>query len=892
MKLLDGVGKGVSILGYKVMDLLGKKSGELHEHFASDKYLLQQEEITRLQKEVASMIKYPPTPLGVPVLTEHDILFAYRGIIKETFLAAGMIEGHEDFSTPCFMNTYMPAIRHVVQYYHLLPASEFHHHNEVGGLLRHSLEVALMTLRMCKAKTPDPIGFQDVEKLRLPRWRFAAWLSGLLHDAGKIISDMRVHGKEVPSQWNPQIESIYDFADRHRIERYTVSWNPHRANHYHEKLSALLMDKILSPMAKRWLYESSDNLSGPIIDALQSYTRKNGFIEEAMRKADAKSSERDRRTQYHHLMGDRKSGLGHAFISSLRELKKNKWNKVNEYGARIFVIDEEVYLDYRDGIMEVIQHINKDATNAGENARIINSYGKVASIMEELGIIEPMHEESDFARLTYKDAKGNPRQTDIVRVSYPNLVFEDTIVPPNLTDCEIVLSNIGETLTVAPNGRVVYDEPKKNPYQTIYNLDPEEGSQVNRNAARSLNVTGKPKTKDELLAANQSVANNAGSVAAGSTMGSGAQPSPHQPSTVAQTPNAPKGNTNKTGAKPKAAASTKKPAGSKPKSATPANKPAAKPSNNTKKTSQSKPKTSRPSIKFENEDNGGWDGMNISPDNQRSSEPTMPVDENCWAGININANPDKPQSKTDTSPKGQIAFNNMDDGQVSPGSVGDETHSASDNSLSENDNGSVALGKSSAGGVDTSSPVPKFKPKKPVNQAKSNTHVNAEHRATDRLRSVKTDELITLCYVIAYGLSEIHADNDSLIEVQQRPSLYVNKHWLGMVLTAIESNFDDTTYLDKLSESYKPKTTLGLDTDDYITISKEMYLAVAELLDIDGKLLIEQARYIYNLGRKGRMANPDFFHGKLKVTAQHEMLILKSKLAKELSLDNDGVINV
>lgn len=847
MKLLDGVGKGVSILGYKVMDLLGRKSGELHEHFASERYLLQQEEITRLQKEVASMIKYPPTPSGVPVLTEHDILFAYRGIIKETFLAAGMLEGHEDMSTPCFMNTYMPAIRHVVHYYHLLPASEFHHHNEVGGLLRHSLEVALMTLRMCKAKTPDPIGFQDIEKLRLPRWRFAAWLSGLLHDAGKIISDMRVHGKEVPSQWNPQIESIYDFADRHQIERYTVSWNPHRANHYHEKLSALLMDKVLSPMAKHWLYESNDNLSGPIIDALQSYTRKNGFIEEAMRKADAKSSERDRRTQYHHLMGDRKSGLGHAFISSLRYLKKNKWNKVNEYGARVFVIDEEVYLDYRDGIMEVIQHINKDTTNAGESARIINSYGKVASIMEELGIVEPMHEESDFARLTYKDAKGNPRQTDIVRVSYPNLIFEDTIVPPNLTDCQIVLSNIGETLSVAANGRVVYDEPKKNPYQTIYNLDPEDGSQVNRNAARSLNITGKPKTKDELLAANQTVANNSGSVAAGSSMGSGSQASP--------SPKVTKGGANN--AMPKARPVTPKPISAQSKPSTSKKKQGAnKPNHNTRP--QTRPKTSKPVIKFENDSTNDWDGININPKNQASSVPAMPVDESYWAGININGSNGEPASQ---------------------GSHGEKPNPPVETSSSENDK-------------DNSSVSSKIKQNNQTTTDKTNNHVKAEHRVTDRLRGVKGDELITLCYVIAYGLSEIHGDGDTLVEVQQRPSLYVNKYWLGMVLTSIEPNFDDTKYLNKLSESYQPKAILGLETADYIMISKEMYLAIAELLDIEGKLFVEQARYIFNLGRKGRMANPDFFHGKLKVTAQHEMLILRSQLAKDLSLDNCGVTNV
>lgn len=841
MKVLDGVRTGISVIGYKVMDILGQKSGEFHEKFASDKYLLQQEEITRLQKEVASMIKYPPTPSGVPVLTEHDILFAYRAIIKETYLAAGMVEGHEDLSTPCFMNTYMPAIRQVVHYFHLLPASEFHHHNEVGGLLRHSLEVALMTLRMCKAKTPKPIGFQDVEKLRLPRWRFAAWLSGLIHDAGKIISDMRVHGKEVPTQWNPQIESLYDFAERHGIERYTVSWNPHRANHYHEKLSGLLLDKVLSDMSKRWLYDSSDNLSGPIIEALQNYTHRNGFIEEPMRKADALSSERDRRTQYHYLMGDRKSGIAHAFINSLRHLKKNKWNKVNEYGARVFVIDEEVYLDYRNGIMEIIQDINKDAKRAGQNARIINSSSKTVNIMEELGIIEPMHEESDFVRLTFKDKRGNPRQTDLVRVSYPNLVFEDSILPPNLTDCQILLSSMGETLTISKNGHVDYQEPAKNPYQTIYNLDPENGSQVNRNSGRSLNINSNPKTKDELLAANQSPPNSSTSNAAGSTMGHGAQPTHVEPTpthpvqqpsaTPAQAPT----NTNQV------------PTGNNQKP--PANTPKGNGANASKKRGSNKPlkKSSKPQIKFENEDEG------------------------CWAGININADEStNPDSKSVTIPQSQISL--LDSSDQTPANTGN-TEQSNGISLSVDNNESAEVRHMAS-----------------VKKVHSNT--NNTKPAPNRLRSVRKEELITLCYIIAYGLSEIPCDKDTLIAVEKRPAMYINKFWLETVLHAIEPTFDESKYLQQLTENHQPSNILGLQCEEYISISAAMHRAVGELLNEEADALSQQSTYLNCFGRTENNFKPDSFKGKLKITQEHEVMILKSDLAKELKLDKHGVINV
>ncbi|MEZ8419602.1 MobH family relaxase [Vibrio sp. 10N.261.45.E11] len=611
MRMFNGVRSKLTQSAIIVKEKLRLKTGELHEEFASETILKQQQEITRLQKEVASMIKYPPTPDGVPVLTEGDILFAYRGIIKETYLAVGMLEGTDKSLTPCFMNTYMHAIKSVISFFHLLPASEYHHHNEVGGLLRHSLDVALMTLRMAKGSRPLAIGFQDEELLREPRWRFAAWLTGLLHDAGKVISDMRVTGKELDTTWNPQIETIYEFSERYGIERYTVSWNPRRANHYHEKLSVLLLDRVLSETAKRWLYQSSDNLSGPIIDALQNYARKEGYIEKPLRRADALSAERDRRTQFHKLIGQRKAGKSHGIISAIRDLRKNRWNKVNEIGARMYVIDGEVYLDYRNGVQDIINHMNSDSLNAGQLARIESNIGIVVQEMEELGIIEPMHEESDFVRLTFTAKQGKMRQVDIIRISYPDLVFEGELRPPNLKDCYIEFSSMGERLSIDEKGGLDYTEPKDNPFQTLYNLDPEHGSQVNRNKVRSLNLPGLPKQPDELMQSNENQSSTPS--AAPSTPNAASTTKPVQAKPTQNKPAANKPATKKT--------TTKK---------SPAKKPAAQ---STKPNSTNSPQPS--TIVFEN-DTGGvvepsdtppsvWDGMNINASNSKPIQSAAPV---------------------------------------------------------------------------------------------------------------------------------------------------------------------------------------------------------------------------------------------------------------------------
>ncbi|MFA0108253.1 hypothetical protein AB4441_25115, partial [Vibrio splendidus] len=85
--------------------------------------------------------------------------------------------------------------------------------------------------------------------------------------------------------------------------------------------------------------------------------------------------ERDRRTQFHKLIGQRKAGKSHGIISAIRDLRKNRWNKVNEIGARMYVIDGEVYLDYRNGVQDIISHMNANSSNSGHLARIESNIG-------------------------------------------------------------------------------------------------------------------------------------------------------------------------------------------------------------------------------------------------------------------------------------------------------------------------------------------------------------------------------------------------------------------------------------------------------------------------------------------------------------------------------------
>ncbi|WP_299021010.1 MobH family relaxase [uncultured Photobacterium sp.] len=426
----------------------------------------QQARINELQALVSDMIKYPPSAEGIPLLDEASIGHAFRSVIKETFLSSGMTMGTPDEKFPCFANTYLPVINKLIGYYHLLPASEYHHHNEVGGLISHCLEVGLMSLRLAKNRKVEPIGFQDVERRREPRWQFATWLCGVMHDCGKIISDINVVSMRAEDViWQPQAETIYEWADKNNVERYHIVWNPHRAHRGHEKIAAIMITSMINGIVKKWLFDPTDDLSAPIVSALQNYNKRDGYIEVCVRTADHLSAERDLKTQFHKLLGKRRSGLEQSLLNAIKDCRKNKWKKVNKPNSRLFVIHDEVYLRYPEAIEDIIKTINSFQVN-----RVPVDPKAVLSLLESSAIVIRNHEQSNTSVLVFHDESNVQVKVNVVRLNFVGVAYDYSIVPPSLTDCQLLLSSHGETVNIAVNGDVTYTEPNRQ-FKTAFNYD-------------------------------------------------------------------------------------------------------------------------------------------------------------------------------------------------------------------------------------------------------------------------------------------------------------------------------------------------------------------------------------------------------------------------------------
>jgi conjugal transfer pilus assembly protein TraI len=149
--------------------------------------------------------RYPPFLKGLPVAAAARIVATQQELIAR--LQDGLA-----FTDARFAALVRPVIVRYAAFVHLLPASEAHHHRGAGGLFRHGLEVAFHAAQASQGRIfaldRAPADRLDLE----PRWRLAARLAGLCHDAGKPVSDLSGSDREGHTSWRPLLESLTDWA--------------------------------------------------------------------------------------------------------------------------------------------------------------------------------------------------------------------------------------------------------------------------------------------------------------------------------------------------------------------------------------------------------------------------------------------------------------------------------------------------------------------------------------------------------------------------------------------------------------------------------------------------------------------------------------------------------
>lgn len=171
------------------------------------------------------------------ITKEGDLLFRYKTteeLISENHLLIQLLEDTCPVSKESFKTVVYPLIFRFTKIASVAPASKFLHDCDSGGLLRHSLLVAIKAIELCTMNQKMSI---DLE----PEYVLLIFLS-LLHDCGKVLSDVEISSRGISFSYNNDklYSTLDDFLQNHNSDFVKIMFKEKR-NKEHELCTAQML---------------------------------------------------------------------------------------------------------------------------------------------------------------------------------------------------------------------------------------------------------------------------------------------------------------------------------------------------------------------------------------------------------------------------------------------------------------------------------------------------------------------------------------------------------------------------------------------------------------------------------------------------------------------------
>ena len=387
-------------------------------------------------------LRYPPYQEGYPGLVSGQwFMRNYQHELFDRIIHSVGMPGSD-------LKLYVePILVNFAELAHMLPASENHHHSGPGGLLRHSLEVASLTLDGCLTTAFDTNETPARRSMRLRRWYVAGIAAGLLHDAGKPLTDIRATDFEGNNQWIYAQETLHEWSARHKLARYFLHWNSNRHGN-HVQVSVAQATRIIPPVVQAWLIEGGHDIYEALLNAISGTD--SSPLTELVKWADSASTKRDLNRGSNNGGGNATGVPVPRLVSDamLRLLSDGSW-KVNTPGGRVWVATDGVYIAWNQGAEEVVSMLVGDGVVA-----IPRSPDTLIGTLVEHGVAERAPNGDLYwlvtPHLLRKNGKGPALRC--MKLGSPDILFPTSPTPPPVS---ISLGKEGKQKDViAPNDTV------------------------------------------------------------------------------------------------------------------------------------------------------------------------------------------------------------------------------------------------------------------------------------------------------------------------------------------------------------------------------------------------------------------------------------------------------
>jgi len=378
--------------------------------------------------------RYPPPHMGLPVANVGNIFRMQSARVRAIHQTLGLERAQFD-------SLILPVLERYAAFVHLLPATERDHHADAGGLLRHGLEVAYWAARESEGVVFVADGTPLERKQLEPRWHVAVCLAGLLHGVGIPISDLAVGNARGTIHWDPYTESLIQWAQRHRLERYFLFWRPLRHG-LRECFAGLAASRVLTPQLSRWLTEPEPGIMGALLQAITNSAAAASHhpehpLAQLVESADEHSCAKDRVTRGHHCDDSGDVPVEEQLFEAMRTLLANGTWTANQRGARVWVTPHGLFVVWKPAVEEILQRLKRDRAPG-----LSNDPGILAERLIARGLATP-YRDNDGASHPYwpvtpellATADGRSVTLDMLRIARMHLLFESA--PPSVVAARV-----------------------------------------------------------------------------------------------------------------------------------------------------------------------------------------------------------------------------------------------------------------------------------------------------------------------------------------------------------------------------------------------------------------------------------------------------------------------
>nr|WP_321382879.1 MobH family relaxase [uncultured Vibrio sp.] len=300
---------------------------------------------------------YPPERKGIKIVHKQDLMLFFRNDIEE-------IKKNFSLGNLKFEQYLYPVIKNVIEFVSSLPASQYHHHSAPNGLAFHLLDVTKrVTLKAKISHFPSSLGNLHSGQRCVPQRTLACCLGALIHDVGKVITDMTIsngkHGYE-KIIWHPLGDlSIDKWASEHGVSDIFVDWKANRHNQ-HEQASVALSLKLIPEATWRWLANcvEGQDICIELWNAI-SWSGDDSQVKTIVKQADVESVKFDLSFQYKHWsLEPVRRPINELIKTIVKWLISNGDWQINRKDGVLWFVDDILYISWAKAVSELKDHLD------------------------------------------------------------------------------------------------------------------------------------------------------------------------------------------------------------------------------------------------------------------------------------------------------------------------------------------------------------------------------------------------------------------------------------------------------------------------------------------------------------------------------------------------------